>query len=184
MQQQQQINLPGEMYLLHPVAAPHSNIVHYHQLSPSMSQINQASLQQMPQHGIGKSSESGALERGIDCNPNRRDTFTAGALNTNLGQSQMQKQQQINHLGEMYLPHSGTAPHSNIVHYHPVIPSLQINQSLLQYLPQRGIGKSSESRGLERGIDCNPNQKDTFTAGALNTNLGNLKCSSNNKLII
>jgi hypothetical protein len=103
-------------------------------------------------------SESGVLEKGIDYNPNRRDTTIARAMNTNAGQSQMQQQQQINHPAEMYLPHTGAASLSNIVHYHQLSPSMpQINQASLQQMPQRGTRKCSQSRVLEKEVDHYPN---------------------------
>ena len=58
MQQQQQINLPGESCQTHPGAAPHSSIAQFHPLRRSMSRINQDSQQHMPQGGIGKRSRS------------------------------------------------------------------------------------------------------------------------------
>ena len=58
MQQQQRMNLPGEAYQPHPGASPHSSIAEFQPFGQSMSRINQTSLRQMPQGGIGKRSRS------------------------------------------------------------------------------------------------------------------------------
>lgn len=86
------------------------------------------------------SKDSGELERGIDCNPNWRDTVvdtavtTARAVNTNAGQYEMQQQQQIIYVPlQDYHPHPGAAPHPINGHFHPLSRSMsQITEDSLR----------------------------------------------------